>query len=242
MGNKGKQKDRREVEEWERKEEELRTRGAFGKSAMTARSPQQREYEADKRKIGETSFEEEEGRKKERREDGRGGCDGACRELMETMIREFRREREEWREEREAWRKELERAREAWKEIMKLRKEWNQERDVLKTKIRVLEEHKGRKDRKEKRDNIVIRGRSVKGEGEIEAFLKEAVKVEVKVKESFRTEGANGVTVVKLGREEKTKVMRNKKMLKREKRKGHGKAGLGGLSEDDSEWYGMEVE
>lgn len=235
MGNKGKQRERKEGEEWERREEEMRGRGAFSNSALTRRSPQQKEEEEarEKRKVGETSFEEGDERKRERREwirEEEGG-EGQDRALIDRVIREMRREREEWYEklerEREEWRKEVERMREAWreevremketwrKEILDMKEAWKEERDSLKERIRCLEEEKEKGERKEKRDNIVVRGKSFVNKEEVETFIKEALKVEVKVRECYKVEGGNGMTVVKMeGREDKIRIMKNKKLLK----------------------------
>lgn len=140
---------------------------------------------------------------------------GELERVMERMFGKYMAEIEKWREE-------MKEERRSWEQERKReRAEWEMERKRLENRLRELEIREERRERENKKKNIVIRGGQWKeGEGEkgVEEFIRENLKVEVEVKEAWKIgmkSGGEEIVVAKLGNwEDKRAVMRKKRELK----------------------------
>ena len=153
---------------------------------------------------------------------GRGEGESARKETVGDLERARERMFGKYMAEIEKWREEMKEERRLWEQERKReRAEWEMERKILESRLRELEMREERRERENKKKNIVIRGGQWKegeGEKEVEEFIKENLKVEVEVKEAWKIRMKNGgeeIVVAKLGNwEDKRTVMRKKKELK----------------------------
>ena len=118
------------------------------------------------------------------------------------------------------------------------RDEWKKEKEELNERIKKLEFEKERKEREEKRKNIVIKGANFENynlENEVCKFLKEKIKVEVKIRKAYniKTKENRKITIAEVENLEKKKeIMVNKKNLGSEKV----------FIDDDMTWKEREIQ
>ena len=128
----------------------------------------------------------------------------------EEMIEKIENIRTQLEEEVEKLRKEAE------KKIEGIRKEWKKENDEIKIRLERIEMDMERKERQERRNNIVIKGREFLRqdlEKRVEKFLEDSLELKVKVKKAMLLGKDKKVTVVKLDEQEKKEIMKRKKNL-----------------------------
>jgi hypothetical protein len=140
------------------------------------------------------------------------------KEDKERREKEREEERKRWEQEREIWKKAIEAEREIW---VKESERWRGEKEELEKRIKGLEEERDRAERERRKRNVVIRGTDwgeEGNEGEVEEFLKEKLKIEVKVEKAkkIKVGEKDKIMIATLKTwEEKWKVMREKSKLEK---------------------------
>jgi len=125
-------------------------------------------------------------------------------EMMEEIKKQMIEERKERAEERK-----------------REREEWSKEKGMLERRIAELEWFNERKERNERRNNIVIRGVSWKTENleqEITEYIKENIEVNVEIKRAKKIEvrGSKEIIIAEINKwEQKNNVLKKKNKLKK---------------------------
>jgi predicted RNase H-like nuclease (RuvC/YqgF family) len=141
----------------------------------------------------------------------------------ELIIRELRLMRQEMKDGFQENKKELEQLKNEIKELKKKEEEWKEEKQQLNNRIEKMEYFMEKQERKEKKNNIVIKGLKTNEEQikeDIENFLKNELKVQVKVVDAFKVgqvEEKKAIIATIETYKQKTDIMVNKKNLKGKK-------------------------
>jgi hypothetical protein len=92
------------------------------------------------------------------------------------------------------------------------------ENEKLKQRIKVMEEQMERNERKERRNNIVIKGKKFSHREEIRDFIEKNLQIKIEMMEVIEQRN-EAINIVRMSRTDKIAVMKNKKRLKETNRK-----------------------
>lgn len=183
----------------------------------------------EKRKVGDTSLEDFEQKERvfqksklvprsptgTREEKDMERILEEIRDMRLDMTKRFNENNEQnkiLRNELEKTNRELQQIKE---EMKKKEGEWQKEKQELQEKIINLEDRMEQKEKREKRNNIIIKNTGNTEEiivEDVKDFIKQKLKVDIQVEETFKVN--NRITVVKMKDwKEKEKVMKNKYLL-----------------------------
>ncbi|XP_070162472.1 golgin subfamily A member 6-like protein 22 [Polyergus mexicanus] len=150
------------------------------------------------------------------------GGEEIWRRGLEKIIMEIEVLRKEMREEMEGMKEQMIEKRKAREEERKREKEeWRREKKILEKRIVALEWINEKKERKDKKNDIVIKGvnwEREKLEQEVEKYIKDSLKVNIVVKKANRIElnGNRNLVIAEIDRwEQKREIMSKKKELRR---------------------------
>lgn len=171
-----------------------------------------------KRKVEDTSFEEiDPFRKSKKIERSPPGKMEEIKNMISNLMaetKEIRKENAEGREEMKALKEEIKALKE---EMMRRETIWMNEKKVFEEKIQVVEKTIEEQEKKERRNNIILRGincRRGEEKQQVQEFMENVLKVDVKIREAFALGNKNLILAKIDNWEEKKKIMRGKKILR----------------------------
>lgn len=174
---------KRDREQEDSEEETNEPNKIFSASKKTLRSPEQRIAEEERRKTKNnintknSSGKETEGKPMEALKEVLLKEMKEMKELMKIMVNDTAELKEELKEIK--------------KEISYKEEKWEEEKKQLSKRIENLEDRAEKEERKKRKNNIVVKGIQVtkgKEKEQLEAFLKEEVKVNAKILKAYQTE------------------------------------------------------
>lgn len=207
---------KRKREEEERAQAEAEILGKFEKARKITRSPTRKDTTTKTEAKSKVEVKEEEDKKKMEQ------SLNEIKEFMRDIKEELRSAREEIRELKDEWRKKEQRwegrIKEVEDKIEKMTTETGLDEE-MQEKIKKLEILEEARERKEKRNNIIIKGWEAQKrdslESEVTEMLKKELNAEVRVEEAFWTKrGTNMITAKLENKDQKREIMTKKKNLK----------------------------